>query len=175
MLTQALTSQGQPGRRCEDVGELAGLGREASWEGEPRERIRDLGVCIRAGPKNRVEQAAWIKCGGGERELSGGSGLWLGGWWCQAGTEVVLPASAPPPGSESPWTLPSRLSLGPRHPCLPECLRLGCMDRGRLHRANNGLQTSRPGTKGCLSSRQGLVALGGDGSSLRGTRRGQWV
>lgn len=27
----------------------------------------------------------------------------------------------------------------------------GLVDRGCLHRANNGLQTSQPGTKGCLS------------------------
>lgn len=55
--------------------------------------------------------------------MSGRSGLWPRGWQCQAGTEVVLPASAPPPASELPWTLPSQLSLGPRAPA--GCLRLG--------------------------------------------------
>lgn len=39
---------------------------------------------------------------------------------------------------------------------LPGSLRLGRADRGCLHRANNGLQTSRPGTKGRLSGGGGL-------------------
>lgn len=47
--------------------------------------------------------------------MPGGSGLWPGGWQCQAGTEGLLPASAPPPGSELPST---QLSLGPRRACL---------------------------------------------------------
>lgn len=51
---------------------------------------------------------------GGEG-MSGGSGLWPGGWQCQAGTEGVPPARAPPPGSELPSI---QLSLGPRRACL---------------------------------------------------------
>lgn len=41
---------------------------------------------------------------GCRRVMSAGLGLWPGGWQCQAGTSVVLSASAPPPGSELPWT-----------------------------------------------------------------------
>ena len=56
---------------------------------------------------------------GCRRVMSGGLGLWLGGWQCQAGTDVVLSASAPPPGSELLWTLPSLAQPGSRA-CLPD-------------------------------------------------------
>lgn len=53
----------------------------------------------------------------------------------------------------------------------PECLRLWPADRGRLHAANNGLQSSRPGTKGCLSS-AGVCVPGRVRCSLGGAGRG---
>lgn len=68
----------------------------------------------------RVEQAEGRDVGTGcRRVMSGGLGLWPGGWQCQAGTDVVLSASAPPPGSELLWTLPSLAQPGSRA-CLPD-------------------------------------------------------
>ena len=48
---------------------------------------------------------------------------------------------------------------------LPECPWLGRADRGRLHGANNGLQTRRPGTKGHLSGSRGLCPWAGTGAA----------
>lgn len=109
------------------------------------------------------------RCWGAGAGLFLVSGLWLRGWWCQAGTEVVLPANTPPPGVECPCILPCQLRLGPRRACRVPAA--GWTDRGCLYGTNNGLQTSRPETKGCLSSLLGLVFLGGD----RRTGEGLWA
>lgn len=121
--------------------------RESQREG--RGGIRDFVVCmwpeIRGLSKPKGRKWAWVG-----RRTSGGLGLWLGGWQCQAGTEVV-PASAPPPGLSS---LGSALSARPGAGCAcPTACGWGRVDRACLDRANNGFQTSQLGTKGCLSGR----------------------
>lgn len=103
-----------------------GVGREACWEGEPGGRTGFGDVGIGTGQGLKSEGSIRTKIGTG---LSGGSGLCLGGWQCQAGPEGVLPASTPPPGSECGRTLPLQLSLGPRHACLGAC-GWGLVDRG---------------------------------------------